>query len=83
MLLLFQTPYSIPGLRFRPPRNVYAESEENPENACYCRPDREFCPPSGIFKASPCVFGKSECVRWSVDEKLQQCVHNQQDTQLL
>jgi hypothetical protein len=51
------TRYSIPGLRFRALRSVFAKSEENPENACYCHPDREFCPPSGLLKISPCVHG--------------------------
>jgi len=63
LLLLFQTQYSIPGLRFRPPRSVFAKSEENPENACYCHPDKEFCPPSGLLKISPCVYGKADFVK--------------------
>lgn len=69
LLLLFQTQHSIPGLRFRAPRNMFANSEENPENACYCHPDREFCPPSGLFKASPCFYGKADSVKQSVDNK--------------
>lgn len=69
LFLLFQTDYSIPGLRFRAPRNVFAKSEENPENACYCHPDREFCPPSGLLKVSPCVYGKADFVKRSVDNK--------------
>ena len=69
LFLLFQTHYSIPGLRFRAPRNVFAKSEENPENACYCHPDREFCPPSGLFKVSPCVYGKAGSVKRSVETK--------------
>jgi len=46
---------------------VFANSEENPENACYCHPDREFCPPSGLFKVSPCFYGKADSVKRSVD----------------
>ncbi|XP_021917908.1 scavenger receptor class B member 1-like [Zootermopsis nevadensis] len=46
-----------PALRFRAPRDVFANPDVNPENACYCHPDTETCPPSGIFNASPCAFG--------------------------
>lgn len=51
------TRYSIPVLRFQATRSVFAKSEENPENACYCQQDREFCPPSGLLKISSCVYG--------------------------
>lgn len=63
VLLLFQVHDSIPALRFRPPRNVFANPVENPENACYCHSEKEFCPPSGVFKATPCVYGKDESVK--------------------
>ncbi|XP_066991111.1 scavenger receptor class B member 1 [Anabrus simplex] len=46
----------IPTLRFHQPRNVFDHPDKNPENACYCHPHLESCPPSGVFNASPCAF---------------------------
>ncbi|XP_046979309.1 lysosome membrane protein 2-like [Schistocerca americana] len=45
----------IPARRYRPPRNVFARGDVNPENACFCQSDE--CPPGGVFNASPCAFG--------------------------
>lgn len=47
----------IPGLRFRAPRDLFAKPDVNPQNACYCRFEMGFCPPSGVFDASPCTYG--------------------------
>ncbi|XP_049768055.1 lysosome membrane protein 2-like [Schistocerca cancellata] len=48
---------NIPTLRFQFPRNVFDSAYQNPENACFCHPDADFCPPSGVFNTSGCTFG--------------------------
>ncbi|KAJ9599080.1 hypothetical protein L9F63_010440, partial [Diploptera punctata] len=47
----------IPALRYQLPRDIFANPDVNPENACFCHPDIQTCPPSGVFNASPCSYG--------------------------
>ncbi|KNC22291.1 hypothetical protein FF38_12904 [Lucilia cuprina] len=44
---------NIDALRYRTPLNVFANPEENPNNACYCH-NTETCLPSGVINATRC-----------------------------
>ncbi|XP_055858648.1 scavenger receptor class B member 1 [Episyrphus balteatus] len=40
--------------RYRTPMNVFANPDDNPENACYCDASSVKCLPSGIFNGTQC-----------------------------
>ncbi|KAG5876516.1 hypothetical protein JTB14_015442 [Gonioctena quinquepunctata] len=45
----------VPAYRFKPPKNVFDNPEENPDNACFC-PQGPPCAPSGFFNVSLCQY---------------------------
>ncbi|XP_074026812.1 epithelial membrane protein isoform X2 [Leptinotarsa decemlineata] len=45
----------VPAYRFKPPKNVFGDLEENPDNACFC-PQGPPCAPSGFFNVSLCQY---------------------------
>lgn len=55
------TANGVPGYRFSPPTNVFADIEKNPENKCFC-PHGPPCTPNGLFNVSLCQFGKTVCL---------------------
>ncbi|KAK7866499.1 hypothetical protein R5R35_014362 [Gryllus longicercus] len=45
----------VPAIRFRPPPDLLADGDANPENACYCVPSTyDVCQPSGVMDTSNC-----------------------------
>lgn len=46
----------VPGYRFTPPPDVFADRERNPENDCFC-PAGPPCAPHGLFNVSLCQYG--------------------------
>lgn len=44
----------VPAWRYKAPKNVFDNSIQNPENACYCNSTQTRCPPSGVFDATLC-----------------------------
>ncbi|XP_019871825.1 scavenger receptor class B member 1 isoform X2 [Aethina tumida] len=45
----------VPAFRMTPPKNVFDNPEDNPENDCYC-PHGPPCAPSGFFNVSLCQY---------------------------
>lgn len=47
----------LPAWRYTPVKNVFASSDVNPDNACYCDSSKynNNCPPSGVFDSEKCV----------------------------
>lgn len=49
------TANDVPGWRFTPPIDVFANIDEKPEQMCFC-PAGPPCAPSGTFNASACQY---------------------------
>jgi len=47
----------IAAYKFVPPASVFANSSENPDNACFCVPDTDHCLGAGVLNISTCQFG--------------------------
>lgn len=53
-----KTAKGVPGYRFTPGPEVFADVEKNPDNICFC-PSGPPCAPNGLFNVSLCQYGES------------------------
>ncbi|KAK6645191.1 hypothetical protein RUM43_001467 [Polyplax serrata] len=67
----------VPGYRFTPPADVFADRERNPENDCFC-PAGPPCAPHGLFNVSLCQYDSPILVSfphfYMADPKLREAV---------